>query len=217
MRYRWLLFLALFAGIGLAGYLVARILDTSSQASVRPVPPGHQEIAWIAPATSGDGWERLVAALTLLQERGSKPAGGAALRLDLDKAFLDLSADVPEIALTLDGSAATSLWVRWYKLSGENNSRQWIANLQKRDTPPLAIVGGDTSDRALALAEALKDAQGGWRGPAPLLLITTATADRYFPSDRDGNLVAHEEWPKLMDVYPGRSFRFAFTTAKPWL
>ncbi len=217
MRYRWLLFLTLCAGVGLAGYFVGKSLGlwaAPNQASVRPVPAGHQEIAWIAPATSGDAWERLVAALAQLQEQGSKRSGSATLHLDLDKAFLDLSAEVPEIALALGGSSAPKLWVRWYKLSGDNNSRQWIASLQKRDTPPLAIVGGDTSDRALALAEALKDAQAGWRGPAPLLLITTATADRFFPSDRDADVTAHEEWPKLMSVYAGRSFRFAFTNKR---
>jgi hypothetical protein len=25
----------------------------------RPVPPGHQEIVFLAPATSGESWERL--------------------------------------------------------------------------------------------------------------------------------------------------------------
>lgn len=207
MQWRWLLFLSLFAGIGLAGWFVVRRLDAPGQAGVRPVPPGDHEIAWIAPATSGDGWERLVAALTQLQQAGT------VLHVDLDKAFLDLTADVPEIALRQGGPQAPRLWVRWYKLSGDNTSRQWIASLQARDTPPLAVVGGDTSDRALALAQALKDAQAGWKGPAPLLLITTATADRYFPSDRDA-LMAHEEWPKLMSVYPGRSFRFAFTNKR---
>src|SRR5262245_14353515 len=214
MRWRWLLFLSLLAGIGLVGWFAVGRLEAPGHARVRPVPPGDREIAWIAPATSGDAWERLVAALSQLQQLGAKIPAGAHLHVELDKAFLDLTADVPEIALRLGGSQAPRLWVRWYKLSGDNDSRQWIANLQERGTAPLAIVGGDTSDRALALAQALKDAEPVWKGPAPLLLITTATADRYFPGDRDANLMAHEEWPKLMGVYPGRSFRFAFTNKR---
>lgn len=215
MRYRGLVFVLLFAGVGLAGYFAAwslGIWNAPGQAQVRPVPPGHQEIAWIAPATSGDAWERLVAALKLLQQDWPKLQSGA-LELDLDRAFLDLTAEVPEIGLRLGPGDAGKLWVRWYKLSGDTDSRQWIVNLRQRGTPPLAVVGGDTSDRALALAKALADAHKHWPGPAPLLLITTATADRYFPKERD-TITAHEDWPKLMGVYAGRSFRFAFTNQR---
>lgn len=216
MRYRGLVFFLSFAGVGLAGYLAAWTLgiwNAPGQAQVRPVPPGHQEIAWIAPATSGDAWERLVAALKLLQQDWPKLQRGATLDVDLDKAFLDLTADVPEVGLRLGPGDANKLWVRWYKLSGDTDSRQWIVNLRQRDRPPLAIVGGDTSDRALALAKALADARKQWTGPAPLLLITTATADRYFPKERDV-VTAHADWPKLMGVYAGRSFRFAFTNQR---
>ena len=106
MRYRWVVFLLLFAGVGLAAYFAAGTLgiwNAPGQAQVRPVPPGDQEIAWIAPATSGDAWERLVAALKLLQQDWPKLHGGAALDLDLDldKAFLDLTAEVPEIGLQI--------------------------------------------------------------------------------------------------------------------
>ena len=215
MRYRWLVFLALMAGVGLAGFFAARGLGIwSAPSQARPVPVGDQEIAWILPATSGDAWERLVAALKQLQQDLPKIQAGGPLELDLDKAFLDLTADVPEIALSRAGPTAPKLWVRWYKLSGDNDSRQWVANLKARGRPPLAIVGGDTSDRALALAEALRETRDQWPGPAPLLLITTATADRFFPKDRDANMTAHEEWPKLMGVYAGRSFRFAFTNKR---
>ena len=58
------------------------------------MPRGHQEIAWIAPATSGESWERLVAALKLLQNDST-------LQVDYDKAFLPLTADVPEVAFHL--------------------------------------------------------------------------------------------------------------------
>lgn len=216
MRYRWLVFLFLFAAVGLAGYFAARTLgiwNAPGQAQVRPVATGHQEIAWIAPATSGDAWERLVAALKLLQQDWPKLQPGVTLDLDLDKAFLDLTADVPEIGLRLGPGDAGKLWVRWYKLSGDTDSRQWIVNLRQRGVPPLAVVGGDTSDRALALAKALADARKHWSGPAPLLLITTATADRYFPKER-GAVTPYADWPKLMGVYAGRSFRFAFTNQR---
>lgn len=209
--------MALVAAVAAAGGVAAwrtGFLTATSQVLVRPVPPGHREIAWIAPATSGDSWERLVAALKQLQIDWSKFHPAQQLDLALDKAFLDLTADVPEISLGLSGPKGPRLWIRWYKLSGDSDSRQWVAKLRERDTPPLAIVGGDTSDRALALAKTLADAREGWSGPAPLLLITTATAERYFPKDSEGGITAHDTLPKLMSVYAGRSFRFSFTNSR---
>jgi len=182
-------------------------------APVRPVPPGSRELAWIAPATSGETWERLVAALTQLERDWPTLHDGATLDIDLDRAFLALTADVPEIGIRVGGGDAT-LWIRWYKLSGENDSRQWIGSLQKRGTPPLAVIGGETTDRALALAEALQEMRDAWQGSAPLFCITTATAERYFPRGKTGPAGAHDQLPKLMSVYPGRSFRFAFTNSR---
>src|SRR5436190_15225553 len=65
-----------------------------------PVPPGHQEIAFMAPATSGEAWERLVAAVDVLHEESLK-AGDGKPRLNVFKqrAFTDLTADVPEVAI----------------------------------------------------------------------------------------------------------------------
>jgi hypothetical protein len=216
MHARWLVLLALLAVAGTAGYGAARrwgLGAAAGEARARPIPPGCHEIAWIAPATSSDSWERLVAALRQLQQDWPKLQPGTALDINLDKAFLDLTTDVPEIALGPAGSSAR-LWIRWYKLSGENDSERWVANLRERGAPPLAVVGGDTSDHALALAQALRDARDSWAGPAPLLLITTATADRYAPKERDAAPPSHEDWPTLIGVYPGRSFRFAFTNTR---
>lgn len=193
----------------------------SAAAPVRAVPPGSRELAWIAPATSGETWERLVAALKQLQRDWPTLHDGAVLDIDVDRAFLALTADIPEIGIRLRGSggansgqAGSTLWIRWYKLSGENDSGQWIASLRKRGAAPLAVIGGDTTDRALALAEVLEETRQSWEGSPPLFCITTATAERYFP--RGGTVApgAHEQLPKLMSVYPGRSFRFSFTNSR---
>ncbi|HWY88658.1 MAG TPA: hypothetical protein VNX28_18235, partial [Gemmataceae bacterium] len=72
-------------------FLSVRDWAATGLAEVRAVPTGHREIAWISPATSGDSWERLVAALELLQKdpqgewRGASPAGAArTLRVNFD-------------------------------------------------------------------------------------------------------------------------------------
>ncbi len=212
---RWaigVLLVAILVGIG---YVVLR--DQSVWAPLGPgrvkaVPQGDQEIAWIAPATSGENWERLVKAVRVLAEQWAVTHGGEALSLDTERCFLPLTADVPEIGLRFPKSG--TLWIRWYKLSGGNDAAHWVASLQRRATPPLALVGGDTSDRALALAEILQRVKVGWSGAAPLFLITTATAERYLPPGRLDLELKNDDWPRLMAVYPGRTFRFAFTNTR---
>ncbi len=197
------------------GYFVLR--DQSFWAPLGPgrvkaVPEGDQEVAWIAPATSGENWERLVKAVRVLAEQWAETHGGEELLLDTERAFLPLTADVPEVGLRFPKSG--TLWIRWYKLSGGNDADHWVASLQRRAPPPLAIVGGDTSDRAVALAEILEQVKNDWSAPAPLFLITTATAERYLPPGKPELEFRNDDWPRLMAVYPGRSFRFAFTNTR---
>lgn len=212
--------------------LTVRQWAAAGLAEVKDVPTGHQEIAWISPATSGDGWERLVAALGMLQraadagvpsvnspqaaaKRGA-PAlpPGRALRVDLANAFLPLTADVPEVALYFADAPNVKLWIRWYKLSGENPSPRWFEKLSRRGRPPLAVIGGETSGRALYQSRALQECRTRWQGPAPLYFISTATAERYYPSDFSTGDIDYRTWPKLMEVYEHRTFRFCFTNAR---
>ena len=181
---------------------------------VKDVPPGHQEVAWISPATSGEAWERLVAALELLHKDPENGKNGRTLTVNFDKAFLALTADVPEVALYFEETPHAKLWIRWYKLTGENPTSRWIEKLTQRGTPPLAIIGGETSDRALMQTNALQEARTRWQGPAPLFFITTATAERYDPRAFQAGELIYDDWPKLLDVYPKRAFRFCFTNPR---
>ena len=100
---------------------------------------------------------------------GSSPASTAPrhdwprLRVDDRRAFLDQTTAVPEVVLGVDGTAG-KLRIRWYKLTSETDSGYWVRRLAQRDPPPLAFIGGGTSDRAVELARALAD-QTGWPGP----------------------------------------------------
>ena len=193
------------------------LLAARDLGEVRPVPAGDQEIAWIDAATSSDVWERLVSALRNLTETWPKVhAAGPALHVDDSRAFLELTADTPEIALQVGERDSPRLWLRWYKASADAKSRSWIEKLTRRGTPPLAVIGGDTSDRALRLGRLLHEFRGHWPGPAPVFLITNATADRYDPDVNPvpDPVLTRTNWPKLMDVYKGRSFRFAFTNTR---
>jgi len=209
-----LLVLALLAGsfVTLRGFGLA----LSGPANVRAVPPGHQEIAWIGPATSGDTWERLVAAVRRLQDHWSlRHADLPPLHADLDHVFTERTTDVPELALRLRDADAPALWIRWYKTSSELDARAWLEALAQRERPPVAILGGENSESALSLGRLLAEYRGRWSGPAPLFLITTATADRYARENQTSVApLTAPGTPKLMNVYKGRSFRFSFTNSR---
>jgi hypothetical protein len=154
---------------------------------------GDQEIVWLREATN-TGWERFVAAARRLH------ADRPDLELNDANAFPSLTTSVPELSVRGEGQKSR-LWFRWYKLTADQGTAEWVEALCRRDPPPLAIIGGGTTDRALDLARALADLSMPLES-RPLLLITSATADRIYVDD---------SWKDLMKIYPDRSFRFCFT------
>ncbi len=221
MSRRQRLLLLLLAGpLLLAGYFTLRALgvfDLTGTAEVKPLDDGHQELAFLGPATGGANWERLVAAVRLLEKGWPRDhSGQPALHVDYDNAFPPSTIDVPELRLWLVGAESRVLWVRWYKLSSEWNAGQWLDKLARHGRPPLAVVGGESSNQALQLAQRLDlmRRDGRWDGPAPLLLISAATADRYNPREDSTVSTLDEKLPRLIEVYRGRSYRFCFTNER---
>jgi hypothetical protein len=212
---RFGLFAVLVAALVAAAYLTLRgfdLLGAPGEAPVKRVPQGHQEIAFLIPATGGETWERLVAALDALQrDWPQRHPRGPQLLVRKDNAFVELTADVAQLALWLEGREDQKLWIRWYKLTSENTAERWVEKLAQRKPPPLAVIGGDISDRALTLALAMEAHKKKWQGHAPLLVMTTATADRYSLTQAPNEDQTAEKNPKLITVYKGRSFRFSFT------
>jgi hypothetical protein len=163
------------------------------------VPSGDQELAWFHTTTSGTTWERFVAGVA----RAQLLVDG--LQVDDSAAFADQTTATPEVVVSMAGRPGR-LRIRWYKLTNDATADRWVQALAERDPAPLAVIGGGSSDRAVDLARAM-EAQQGWRGDRPLLLITTATADEV-PAETDD---AGPATRNLIDVYRGRSFRFCFT------
>lgn len=194
MRQALLLFVVLGSGVAIAFLLRANFDRPMTRA--KPVPEGDVEIAWIHTTTNAQTWERFVAGI---QQTGRQ---WPQLHVDDSRAFLDQSADIPEVVVSLPNRPGRILF-RWYKLSSDVNTKEWVRVLAQRDPPPLAFMGGGSSDRAIDLANALSE-QTTWQGEAPLLLVTTATANEVYTHDP-----AKPE--KLMNLYKGRSFRFCFT------
>ncbi|MGE3806949.1 MAG: hypothetical protein AB7K24_19985 [Gemmataceae bacterium] len=185
----------LLSGIALALVFLPAWQGAPVRALPRPVPVGDQEVVFLNQATSTAAWERFVAALRSLHD---DPDSGIEI-VDEQQAFPSATTAVPEIAVRQRGRTGR-VWFRWYKLTGDIDTAQWVQALMGRQPAPLAIIGGSTSDRARDLARDLHSL--GDQERAPLLLITTATADQV---DLDYEVV------DLMSVYPGRSFRFCFT------
>jgi hypothetical protein len=180
---------------GLAGAAAALVLwpRDADQAQPLPVGVGDQEVVWLNHATNIRDWERFVSAF-----RWAKP-DGLEVEVDASKAFPRETTEVPELRVTIAGRPGRLLF-RWYKLTGDLRTRDWVRALLKRDPPPLAIIGGSSSSSALALARTLKEQARG--ANAPLFLITQATAD-IDPSTPSR--------VPLLDIYPGRTFRFCFS------
>lgn len=182
--------------LGVTVGLGARELLRTRPATPSAVPAGDYEIAWIHTTTNPQTWERLVAAA--FQMKRDFPG----VQVDDSRAFLDQTAAVPEVVLTVPGRA-DKLRIRWYKLSSEVNTKDWVKALSTRNPAPLAFMGGSSSDRAIELAQALNE-QADWKGARPLLFITTATAQ----ADIDPVTL---EGPALISMYPERTFRGCFT------
>jgi hypothetical protein len=203
---RWLLIVLLLASLGAAIYQTLLWRATSrntGEVQVKPLEQGEQEIALIEPATNMDDWGQIVSALTFLQRDWPKINPKLpALEVNLDNAFPMLTTEVPEIVLSLGPNSSQRLLLRWYKISGDNDISTWVHALHKRWRSPLAIIGGSSSDRAVELARDLKETYADASQAGPVLLITTATAEKTdtgFP---------------LIEIYKGRSFRFSFTNQK---
>jgi hypothetical protein len=165
------------------------------------VPEGDQEIVWLNAATSAVAWERFVTALRQVQSNRTDPG----LEIDDANAFPPQTTTMPEVAVGRRGVRGR-LWFRWCKLTGDLKIDDWVEALVRRRPPPLAVIGGSSSDRARDLAEKLRDvaARPGALG-MPLFLITTATADQV-PAQDDPS-----QWVRLDGVYAGRTFRFCFS------
>ena len=188
----------------------AALILRSSPAQPRPAPSpveqGDREIVWLYTATNASSWERFVAAVRRAAPRLQDDHPGIQPQIG-DAAFPKQTTAVPEVSLALPG-LGPRLVFRWYKLTSDWKTGDWVEALLKRRPPPLAIIGGSSSDAARELAWQLKKRSGDIpESERPLLLLTTATADRVTnPEDPSDS-----EAVDLTRVYPDRTFRYCFS------
>jgi hypothetical protein len=200
---RWWPGVALLALAGGVLLIRAGFWRVGEAARPLPVPGGDHEVAWLHIPTSGDSWENFVWGMKRAEMTTAGAPGG--LRVDDSAAFPSRTTAVPEIVVSRDGFAG-HLRVRWYKVTNYAPTDAWVKALAARNPPPLAVVGGWSSDRAKELALAMADAP--WSGQKPVLMLAQATADSVYPDVE--NYSPDYQPPKLIDLYP-RSYRFCFT------
>ena len=205
LRTSTLVLVFVFSAVALAGWILWP-RDIGAMAAPVPVAPDEQEIAWLYPATNTAPWERFVFAVKDLAK--GKGEGEDSLSYQIaDQAFPPQSAVTPELVLS-SPEIRGKLVLRWYKLTGDQDTRYWTRLLLERHPPPLAIIGGNTSSGAIELAQCLREETDKRQlaDRAPLLLLTSATADD-LPASHPN------EFP-LTSVYAGRTFRFCFTNGQ---
>jgi hypothetical protein len=169
-----------------------------------PLRDNEAEIVWLYSATSESSWERFVTAVSKAVEQLAAAHPDLQVQID-DNTFPRHTTDHPELAVTVRGGSARLVF-RWYKLTSDQKTEQWVAALLDGSRrQPLAIIGGSSSDQAREIALSLKQEMARRRlATAPLLLLTSATADRV-PFGELSDTVP------LTDLHPGHTFRFCFT------
>jgi hypothetical protein len=208
-----------------AAFVVFQGPPSQGRPTPKPVAPGEREIVWLYAATNAASWERFVTAVRQTVERLKHDQPG--LQADYNAAFPQQTTAVPEVSLSLPQPGSRFV-LRWYKLTSDWKPRDWIEALLKRQPPPLAIIGGSSSDNARELATHLNHLTADLPAEQrPLLLLTSATADHVVPYAEGESLTLRQDAlparfngktdldapsaTKLTRLYPGRTFRFCFT------
>jgi len=202
-RWWWAVLGLVVLAIGVSATQLHWFSSSRTGAVPLSVPAGDEEIAWLHNPTSYESWENFVWGAKRAEMASESEPGG--LEVDDSNAYPDRTTAIPEVVLRRKGFAG-SVRVRWYKVTDDAPQEAWVQALAERDRPPIAVLGGWSSDRAKELADAMREAS--WAGPKPLLFISQATAEEvYRPAD---NYPPGYVPPQLIKLYD-RSFRFCFT------
>jgi hypothetical protein len=174
-----------------------------------PLGPGDHEIAFIYPATAATTWDRFVQTVRRSGERLQTTYPGLKVR-ESTRTAPTSATSVAEVVLEWPGPAGRLVF-RWYKLTSDWTPEAWIKELLRQAPYPLAIIGGNNSNWARELAIELQRATVQLPvEDRPLLLVTTATADRVVSAEGG----SHDEPAPDIDLtqlYPDRTFRFCFS------
>jgi hypothetical protein len=200
-----LLFISMALAVS-AGILMFWTPAPETRPEPKPVKDGDQEIVFLYQATAASTWQRFVTAAENLD-------GWRGLHIDKRNSFPSQTTAIPELTVSSD-SAKGRFVFRWYKLTSTQRADDWAEALLRRSPPPLAIIGGNTSDSAWEQATALSRAAEQLSLPQerrPLFLLTTATAITRQNDAAEPDARPEAAGLSLTQVYAGKTFRFCFT------
>jgi hypothetical protein len=187
-----------------AGAAALVLWPRTQEVRAAPLQDNDGEIVWLYPATNESAWERFVTGVSRAAEQLHEAYPDVEVSQG-DQTFPRSTTAHPEVAVKVRGGSGRLVF-RWYKLTSDQKTDQWLAALlDGTRRPPLAIIGGNSSDQARTIALSLRQRTGSPPLPdAPLLLLTTATADRVQLGDAANDVA-------LNDLHHDRTFRFCFT------
>ena len=185
MRCWWVVLVFALIATGVAAYQWNWFRATRTGTSPLPVPDGDEEIAWLHNPTSYESWENFVWGVKRAEM--ASDAGPSGLEVDDSNAYPNRTTSIPEVVLRRKGFTG-NLRIRWYKVTDDAPQEAWVHALAARDRPPIAILGGWSSDRAKELADAMRETQLDW--------VKTTSVHR--PGDRRGGLPARRQLPRRL-------------------
>ncbi len=103
----------------------------------------------------------------------------------------------------------------WDTALGERELRQHLNERLRSEHPPVAVVGSINTTLTLTLARELAAWSRSQQSPGPVLLVTAATSVEVERSPSTSPEVEPiPESQTLLDVYPGRTFRFCLNNRR---
>ncbi len=150
---------------------------------------GLLALPWVAPPLPND---TEIAVLFPSSDTTAWPDFVRGVRLAADQRKLLVREDSAQHALTVMTEPIPTRF-QWHPVIGSFALQRKVRELCTRPNPPLAIVGASNTSMTRAIGNEVRQAsRADW---IPLLLMTSATTD------------------ELIDVIPGRSFRFGFNNS----
>ena len=190
-------------------YGVFRLYFQPDALEVKELKSDEVEIAWLHGASGSSDWENLVRSECLFGLHSNPWVRKLSFVTD-SGTFPQQSASIPSFQI-VHPESTTRVVLRWYKITSETGHDYWIKKLLGRKRGPSIILGGSTSSDAMALAGTLAEQTAGMADiQKPVLIFTTASANMLPYNPRGLLIPATPEQISLMNIYPGRTFRFGF-------
>lgn len=169
----------------------------------------QKEIAWVYPASYSSAWERLVSSGKLLANHPDTFLSKVKFETG-SQTFPELTASVPYFKISHPDSSLTIV-VKWYKISSDMKYENWMEKLFSRTIIPSAIVGGPTTDDAMAIVQAISKILAKIKVEKPPPLILTTASSNTLAKEFNATLGPNQgEDIGLMGIYPEKTFRFGF-------